>query len=282
MKISEPYGVGLVTHVQPDRPIKLSELFKEIQFENFDFLLEIGSIYVDSKRVGQDVEVPPASLVRIHRNPKRHPIKNIDWQSRIIENNENFVIVDKPYGLPTHPTVDNTRENVIYQLGEFLNHELFITHRLDSETTGMILFAKTKQFQTIFNYLMANKYVHKKYKALTTTRPEEKRYIHYIKADSFMPKLVSPEPLEGWRYCELVVEKTVEVILPNGQVGFESQIQLVTGRTHQIRAQMTGSGHPLFGDVLYGDENGDFPLGLRAFHLSFKWPQAKKDFVFEI
>ena len=282
MKISSPYGVGLVTHVQPDVAMKLSELFKKVEFENFEFLLEIGSVYIDEKRVFTDVEVKPTSLVRIHRNPKRHPIQNIDWKSRIIENNDDFVVINKPYGVPTHPTVDNSRENVIYQLSQSLNQELLITHRLDSETTGLLLFAKNKQFQNVFNYLISNKMVQKKYKALTTSRPQEKKYIHYIKPDKFVPKLVSDDPIEGWQTCELIVEKVNDVTLPNGNPGFESIIELITGRTHQIRAQFTGIQCPLFGDVLYGDENADYPLGLQSFHLKFKWTNQNKEFSFQL
>lgn len=282
MKISTPYGVGLVTHVQPDVPMKLSELFRRVEFENFEFLLEIGSVYVDEKRVFTDLEVLPESLVRIHRNPKRHPIKNIDWSSLIVENNDDFVVINKPYGVPTHPTVDNSQENMLWQLSQKLNHELLITHRLDAETTGLLLFAKNKQFQSVFNYLISNKMVQKKYKALTTQRPEEKKYIHYIKPDKFVPKLVSAEPIEGWQTCELIVEKINDVVLPNGQKGFESIIQLITGRTHQIRAQFTGINCPLFGDVLYGDENGDYPLGLQSFHLKFNWTNQNKEFSFQL
>jgi 23S rRNA-/tRNA-specific pseudouridylate synthase len=282
MKISTPYGVGLVTHVQPPVAMKLSELFKRVEFENFEFLLEIGSIYVDEKRVFTDLEVLPNSLVRIHRNPKRHPIKNIDWKSLIVENNEDFVVINKPYGVPTHPTVDNSRENVLWQLSQSLNHDLLITHRLDAETTGLLLFAKNKQFQNVFNYLISNKMVQKKYRALTLRKPEEKKYIHYIKPDKFVPKLVSAEPIEGWQTCELIVEKINDVTLPNGVAGFESIIQLITGRTHQIRAQFTGINCPLFGDVLYGDENSDYPLGLQSFLLKFNWTNQNKEFSFQL
>lgn len=282
MKISEPYGVGLVTHVKPDQPMKLSELFRRVQFENFEFLLEIGSIYVDEKRVFSDIEVPAEALVRVHRNPKRHPVSHVDWKACIVENNDDFVVINKPYGVPTHPTVDNSRENVLFQLSQELNHELLITHRLDAETTGLLLFAKSKQFQNIFNYLISNKMVQKKYRALTTNKPEEKKYIHYIKPDKFIPKLVSQDPIEGWQICELIVEKVNDITLPNGESGYQSIIELITGRTHQIRAQFTGINCPLFGDTLYGDENGDYPLGLQSFSLKFKWPNQNKEFSFQL
>lgn len=282
MKISEPFGVGLITHIRPSESIKLSVLFKRVQFDNFEFLLEIGSVYVDEKRVFTDIEVPAESLVRVHRNPKRHPIQNVDWKACVVEENGDFVVINKPYGVPTHPTVDNSLENVICQMSKALNHELLITHRLDAETTGLLLFAKTKQFQNIFNYLISNKMVQKKYKALTTKKVEEKKYIHYIKPDKFVPKLVSHEPLEGWQICELIVEKINDVTLPNGEAGYQNVIELITGRTHQIRAQFTGLNCPLFGDTLYGDENSDYPLGLQSFMLNFKWPNQNKEFSFQL
>jgi 23S rRNA pseudouridine1911/1915/1917 synthase len=282
MKVSSPYGLGLVTHVQPDEAMKLSELFRRVEFENFEFILEIGGIYVDDKRVYTDVEVLPTSLIRVHRKPKRHAVAHVDWKAIIVENNDDFVVVNKPYGVPTHPTVDNSMENVLFQMSKELNHTLLMTHRLDAETTGLLLFAKNKQFQSVFNYLISNKMVQKKYKALTTNKPEVKKHIHYIRAEKFVPKLVSLEPIEGWQNCELIVEQVNDVTLPNGQPGYESIIELITGRTHQIRAQFTGMNCPLFGDELYGDDNTEYPLGLQAFMLNFKWTNKNKEFSFQL
>ncbi len=282
MKISKPFGVGIITHVEPSEDLLLSELFTKASFDNFDFLLNMGAIYVGDKRATRNQVVPGSTLVRVHRNPKRHPVEGINWESLIIENNKDFIVVNKPYNVPTHPTVDNSVENVLYQMSKALNKELFITHRLDTETTGLLLIAKNKQFQNIFNYLISNKMVTKKYRALTTRRPEEKRYIHYINPSKFLPKLVSAEPIENWQICELIVEKVNEITLPNGQNGYESIVELITGRTHQIRAQFTGINCPLFGDELYGDENTDFPLGLQSFYLSFKWSSINKEFSFQL
>jgi len=282
MKVSAPYGLGLVTHVQPDVPMKLSELFKRVEFENFEFILEIGGIYVDDKRVYTDIEVLPTSLVRVHRKPKRHAVGHVDWKAIIVENNDDFVVINKPYGVPTHPTVDNSMENVLFQMSKELNHTLLMTHRLDAETTGLLLFAKNKQFQSVFNYLISNKMVQKKYKALTMNKPEVKKHIHYIRAEKFVPKLVSLDPIEGWQNCELIVEKVNDVTLPNGQPGYESIVELITGRTHQIRAQFTGMNCPLFGDELYGDENTEYPLGLQSFMLNFKWTNKNKEFSFQL
>lgn len=283
MEISNPFGVGLITHVKPNKALKLSELFEEVKFNNFHFLLEIGSIYVDGKRVFENVLVPEGAMVRIHRNPKRHSVSHIDWPSLIIENNEDFVVINKPYGVPVHPTVDNSRENVLYHLSEVLNEKLLITHRLDSETTGLMLYAKNSKFQNIFNYLIANRMVEKKYKALTKEKPELGHHLHYLKPDKFLPKLATKDFIDGWISAELVIENIKNVALPNNQPGYENTIHLITGRTHQIRAQLTALNCPLFADVLYGDEeNSQYPLGLKAYMLSFKWPARNKEFKFEI
>lgn len=282
MKISKPFGVGIITHVEPSEDILLSDLFKKADFDNFDFLLKIGGIYVGDKRATENQTVTSGTLVRVHRNPKRHPVGAINWKDLIVENNEDFIVVNKPYNIPTHPTVDNSVENVLNQMSASLGQQLFITHRLDTETTGLLLIAKTKQFQNIFNYLISNKMVTKKYKALTTRRPEQKKHIHYIHPNKFLPKLVSKDPIEGWQVCELVIEKVNEIMLPNGENGYESIIELITGRTHQIRAQLTGLNCPLFGDELYGDENTQFPLGLQSFYLAFKWTSANKEFSFQL
>lgn len=283
MKISTPFGLGQITHVEPEKQMKLSELFQEAQFKDFEFILKIGGVYVDDQRVFEDRTLHPAALVRVHRNPKRHPVQNINWASRIVDNNEHFVIIDKPHGVPVHATVDNVRENVLFQISEALNCPLYVTHRLDVETTGALVLAKTKVSQNAFNFLLQNKQVTKKYKALTIHKPPTGLIRHYIQSGQFTPKLVSADPIEGWQICEMVIEKVKSVTLPNQQPGFESEIRLITGRTHQIRAQMTGLVGPLFGDNQYGDdENKDYPLGLRAFELKFRWPALQKEFHYTL
>lgn len=283
MKISTPFGLGQITHVEPEKQMKLSELFKEAQFEDFDFILQMGGIYVDDLRVFEDRVLHPEALVRVHRKPKRHPVDHIDWKKQIIEENEHFVAIDKPHAVPVHATVDNSRENVLFQVSQVLNCPLYVTHRLDVETTGVLILAKTKIFQNAFNFLLQHKQVFKKYKALTTQKPPTGLIRHYIQAGQFTPKLVSLDPIDGWPLCEMEIEAVREVTLPNGQVGYESEIRLITGRTHQIRAQMTGLVGPLFGDNQYGDdENGNYPLGLRAFELKFKWPALQKEFHYTL
>lgn len=283
LKISTPFGVGQITHIEPEKEMKLSEVFKEAQFENFEFLLHIGGVYIDDQRAYEDKTVHSKAIIRIHRNPKRHPVENIDWNHHIIEETEHFIILDKPYKVPVHATVDNSRENVIYQVSKILNHPLYVTHRLDVETTGVLVLAKTKLFQNAFNFLLQTKQVHKKYKALTIQKPPLGIIRHYIQSGQFTPKLVSLDPIEGWPLCEMIIENVVSKTLPNGSQGYESEIQLITGRTHQIRAQMTGLVGPLFGDSQYGDdENKSYPLGLRAYELKFKWPALQKEFHYTL
>lgn len=282
VKISEPYGLGLITHVQPEKEIQLSELFRETNIADFEHLLKFGAVYVDTNRVTDDTLVSETALVRIHRNPKRHPVENVDWSQTIVEENEHFVVINKPYNVPVHATVDNLRENVLFQASQYLKCPLYVTHRLDVETTGLLMLAKTKIFQNVFNYLLQNKHVTKKYKAHSENRPPEGLIRHYLQNGQFSPKLTSIDPIEGWQLCELVVENIKEIKLPNEKPGFESQILLLTGRTHQIRAQMTGLNCPLFGDTLYGNENKEFPLGLKAYHLNFFWPATNQEYTYTI
>lgn len=283
MKISKPFGVGLITHIETEEPMKLSEAFHKAQFENFDFLLQFGSIYVNDVRTFEDKPLAPKSVIRVHRNPKRHPIQDIPWKDHIIEETEEFLVIDKPYRVPVHATVDNYMENVIYQYSKLLESPLYVTHRLDIETTGLLMIAKTKAFQNTFNFLLQHKQILKKYRVLTNYQPPIGLIRHYIQSGQFTPKLVSLDPIEGWPLCEMVIEETSPKLLPNGQSGYESTIQLITGRTHQIRAQMTGLAGPIFGDTQYGDdENSEHPLGLKASELKFKWPAMQKEFHYTL
>src|SRR4029079_6682078 len=109
------------------------------------------------------VFVEIGAVVRIHLEPKRYSVDREDLRRRIVFENENFVVVDKPSGLPMHPTLDNLRENLLWAF----ENRYFLTHRLDVPTSGLVVLAKTKKYQSLFNTLISERKVRKLYEALT-------------------------------------------------------------------------------------------------------------------
>jgi 23S rRNA pseudouridine1911/1915/1917 synthase len=216
-------------------------------------LFQIGAIYINNQRViDPHHNVTYANQMRVHTKPRRYFV-NYDWKSRIVFEHDDFVILNKPSGLPSHPSVDNIIENSLTQLERALNLKLHISHRLDTTTEGLIVYGKKIDFVKAFNIQLQSKNIEKKYVALiqtTDTLPE--RLIHYMEPSPRAPKKVTQIFTEGWDECELLIEdqKKYEV---NALTDIHLiRINLLTGRTHQIRAQLSEIGYPLLGDKMYG------------------------------
>ncbi len=231
-------------------------------------LLNLGAIYMNNQRQNMNSLIEKNQMIRVHTKPRRYSCA-IDWRSLVIFENADFVILNKPSGIPSHPSVDNKIENALTQLSLSLNSTLLITHRLDTLTSGLIVYAKTNQFVRAFNLQLQNHHIEKKYCALVEATTElPTKLIHYMEPSPRAPKKVSPVAIENWSFCELD-------ILAQKKQGDRHwvKINLLTGRTHQIRAQLSEIGAPIVGDLLYGSKQEFRPdaIALRACELQFNW-----------
>ena len=235
-------------------------------------LLNLGAVYVNNQRQLQDNVIPENQHVRVHTKPRRYNCRQ-SWRDLVVFENQDFLVLNKPSGIPSHPSVDNVIENSLTQVAQALQTELQITHRLDTLTQGLIVYAKNSEFVKQFNLQMQNRGVEKKYVALVeTTKELPGSLVHYMEPSPRAPKTVSPVFSEGWAICELE-------ILAQKKIADYSwiKINLLTGRTHQIRAQLSNSGAPIFGDKLYGAQMTFLPdaIALRACELQFNYKNQR-------
>jgi 23S rRNA pseudouridine1911/1915/1917 synthase len=240
-------------------------------------LVAFGAVYVDRRRVTSNVGLLTGQYVRVHLQPKSFPVEGVDWNAVIVERGEGFLVVNKPAGVPVHPTVDNVNQNLVQQIQAAIGIPLFVTHRLDNEVGGVLVLATTRDFQRRFNRLLSDRKVHKRYRALVTSAPSLGCHVHYMEPSERGPKTVTLEPRADWKKCALeVVSITSAPGVAQAPTAFEVDIDLETGRTHQIRAQLSALGCPIVGDVLYGSETSFevsercFP-GIALFSVSTKW-----------
>ncbi|MEY4615141.1 MAG: hypothetical protein RJB66_101 [Pseudomonadota bacterium] len=254
-----------------------------------DYLIHLGAIYCNFERVTENISVDVGDILRCHTEPKRF-LREINWSPRIVADENDFIVINKPAGLPSQPSLDNRIENVLYELSTYFQRPLFITHRLDVGTSGLMLLAKNKTFQADFNRTLEERKTTKIYEALSLgplLTPGSQT--HWMRPHARAPKILSREPVEKWKICELEILQSqsserwpLEQSLQTHLRGINYyRLQLHTGRTHQIRAQLSFEQNPLLGDVSYGGPAHALPfewhalqcseLGFSKAHLQYQW-----------
>lgn len=214
--------------------------------------------------------VEAGSYLRVHVHPKRFPrCYEVDWLSRVIAETESYVVLDKPVGTSVGGTTDNIQETcatfVTHALG--LSSALRTTHQLDNCTEGCVVLSKTMEFCSEFHSKLREKQVKKLYLALTAAPVPVGKITHYMRPVNAAPRIVSRAFAERWQICELEVLECKEVPWPDAavkakncikdpgwspkEVAYECKVKLLTGRTHQIRAQLADYGAPIIGDSIY-------------------------------
>jgi 23S rRNA pseudouridine1911/1915/1917 synthase len=268
-----------VKHFSNTEPVLLSEIVYDtlnINYEDFKALLKMGAIYVENRRQVKDKWILEESLFRVHTKPRRFNA-NHPWKSLIVFENDSFLVLNKPSGIPSHPSVDNAVEDSLTQVSLAIGTPLFVTHRIDTLTSGLIVYAKKKQFVKSFNIQMIERKVSKKYLAIVeSVETLNGTLTHYMDPAPGTPKKLSLQAQRDWDVCklEIIEQKKISSVLS------QIKINLLTGRTHQIRAQMSALNAPILGDVLYGAR---FPfrenaIALRSNEIEFEFEGKKMKF----
>ena len=159
-----------------------------------------------------------------------------------------------------------------------------VAHRLDRPVSGLVVFAKTSKALSRLNEMFKNSEVKKAYWAVVKNLPreEEGELVNYLVRNEKQNKSYAyDKEVPGSKKAILHYR-----LIGRSQNYYLLEIDLKTGRHHQIRVQMAGVGAPLWGDNKYNPEfvnkRGYFPIALRAFRLSFCHPTTGKRMEFEV
>lgn len=252
----------------------------DLDLKQIENLLNLGAIYLEGQRLQENLVISPGTYLRVHTKPRRFPKNDGQWAQRILFENTHFIVINKISGLPVHASVDNLRENVQAYVQEALGQPVFLTHRLDVPTRGLIVYGKTAEFQTAFNKMLIARELKKIYRARVNKKPSLGMLIHYMEPSPRAPKKVLREEQFGWQQC--VLEILSATLLADGT--YELKIHLHTGRTHQIRAQLGFEGCPIVGDHTYGAEKiwDEDKIELEACELEFTNPLTMEQHHFKI
>lgn len=198
----------------------------------------------------------------------------------IIQENAAFLVVNKPPGLAAQP--DKTGDNSLLAIAEeYCGHALHIVHRIDRPVSGLVLFAKTAEAMTLFSLQFQARTVQKDYLAVVQNLPPEKegKLVHYLKKNQAKnTSTVFDKEQPGTERAELRYR-----LFESSKNYHLLHIQLLTGRHHQIRAQLAAIGSPIKGDVKYGARrsNTDRSIHLHAWRLAFDNPATGERILLE-
>jgi len=199
---------------------------------------------------------------------------------KIIYDDDDLIVIEKPAGLLTIASETEKTKTAYYQLNEFLKlrtrERIFIVHRLDRDTSGLIVFAKNEKVKRTLQERW--KEVEKRYYALVEGRPLKKE-------GEIMSCLKETKSLKVYsdRHSDGAKRSTTKYrVVKTGRAYSLLDIILETGRKNQIRVHLSDIGHPVAGDKKYGAKTDPLGrLGLHAYRIMFKHPVSGAPLRFE-
>lgn len=177
----------------------------------------------------------------------------------IIFLDNHLIAVNKPAGLPTQSDrsrapslLETTRAWLKKNFDKPGNVYLGLVHRLDRNVSGVVLFARTSRAASRLARQFRERSVKKVYRVLVDGRPKQANgeLVHYLRKEKSLKATVFPRPAPDAKRAEL----SYSLIESNEKTSL-LEINLKTGRFHQIRAQLSFSGHPILGDRKYGSQS---------------------------
>jgi 23S rRNA pseudouridine1911/1915/1917 synthase len=227
-----------------------------------------------------DYELKPGQQVSIskgivHGVVQYHGLK-------IVHEDQYLIVIDKQAGLlsiATDREKDKTAYSILSRHVKLENpkNKIFVVHRLDRETSGIMMFARNQETQELLQKGWQNIIFERNYVAVVEGRVEknEGTIESWLKESKTMTMFSESEPEEGIRAI------THYKVLKQNEDYSLLEIRLDTGRKNQIRIHMKENGHSIIGDKKYGGSKSPIKrLGLHAQKLSFKHPVYKTDLSF--
>ena len=226
--ISLPHS--LIERILRQNKIKINKKkVKSYRLQSGDLI----EIYDISKFKAKD------KIEKIKYKPKKELSKYDDY---IIENNDNFIVINKPAGIPVQSGTKSFKNitDLLKNSKYFEGSKPFIVHRIDKETSGILIIAKNRKYAQLFTSLFRIRKIHKTYLALS-----------YGKIDKSVKSM--RDDLVYFENKKKIIQKAIsniKIIKSNDELSYV-ELNPITGRKHQLRKQLLNLGNPIIGDDKY-------------------------------
>ncbi|HJO77627.1 MAG TPA: RluA family pseudouridine synthase [Pelagibacteraceae bacterium] len=217
--------------------------------------------------------------VNLNNNKKYIPGKKEirDSNAFIVDDNKNFCIINKPYGLAVQggSKINKNLVDLITKNSIFSNSKPFIVHRIDKETSGILIIAKNRRYAQLFTSLFRIRKIHKSYLSICYGEMEKDKgtfddnLVRYEKS-----KKISERAITHYKVVDKNTNTTLLALNP------------ITGRKHQIRKQLFSIGFPVIGDSKYNFPenkiNQNKNLMLHAYSIKFMINEKKYNYTVNV
>ena len=245
-------------------------------------ILRDRQVSVDGRSVSQ-YNHPLRAGQQVRVRWEKMPFDRLYHGIQIVFEDQDLLVIDKPAGLLTVATDTEKRRTAYSILSDYVKtkdaaNRIFIIHRIDRETSGLLLFAKSEKIKDIIQETWMSTITERVYVAVVEGRMEQETGVitSWLTESSAFKVYSSQNPQQGKKAI------THYTTIANNQDYSLLEVSLETGRKHQIRVHLQDIGHPVVGDVKYGLKDKKFErMALHARSIAFNHPHSGKRMFFE-
>ena len=257
----------------------------EISRSKIQKLIQEEKVLVNDKVVSNSYSVKMEDVISVNDNlDYTISVEPEDLPLTVVYEDDDLLVINKESGMVVHPAPGHYHGTLVnallYRYGKLAGDDFRpgIVHRLDKDTSGLMLVAKTEEMLEKLSTMISEKQVERKYLAIAEgVIPHETGTVDAPigrdlrnRQKMAVTDVNAREAITHFKVLERFPKHTlIECILD-------------TGRTHQIRVHMAYIGHPVMNDPLYGKGKTDFGQMLHSYHIRFIHPKTGKEMEFEV